>query len=82
MEDGELESQRQADQEKDEKPETKRSYDEEERKERSTESTIHTVPELLTETVKVPVHWSGEGTALNTVVEPVLLKVCVCVCGV
>uniref|UniRef100_A0AAR2K8H5 Midasin n=1 Tax=Pygocentrus nattereri TaxID=42514 RepID=A0AAR2K8H5_PYGNA len=52
MEEGEVESQKQADKDEDEKPERKGSRDEEERKERSRESTIHTVPELLTETLK------------------------------
>uniref|UniRef100_A0AAR2K636 Midasin n=1 Tax=Pygocentrus nattereri TaxID=42514 RepID=A0AAR2K636_PYGNA len=47
-----------------EKPERKGSRDEEERKERSRESTIHTVPELLTETLKVPVFCSGDGKTL------------------
>ncbi|KAL7872404.1 hypothetical protein SRHO_G00073870 [Serrasalmus rhombeus] len=55
MEEGEVESQKQADKDEDEKPERKGSRDEEERKERSRESTIHTVPELLTETLKLPV---------------------------
>lgn len=48
-----METQNQADGEEEEKPETQRSRDEEEQKERITESTIHTVPELLMDTQRV-----------------------------
>uniref|UniRef100_A0A3B1J791 Midasin n=1 Tax=Astyanax mexicanus TaxID=7994 RepID=A0A3B1J791_ASTMX len=51
LEEGELESQNKVEKEED-KPESKRNR-EEEKKERSRESTIHTLPELLTETLKV-----------------------------
>uniref|UniRef100_A0A8B9KTP9 Midasin n=1 Tax=Astyanax mexicanus TaxID=7994 RepID=A0A8B9KTP9_ASTMX len=50
LEEGELESQNKVEKEED-KPESKRNR-EEEKKERSRESTIHTLPELLTETLK------------------------------
>lgn len=53
MDSGELDTQKH-NEEEDEKPETKTSRDEELRRERSKESTIHTVPELLTEMLKVP----------------------------
>lgn len=49
---GDLEAQKQAIEEEMEKLETQRSINEEEMKERSDESTIHTVPELLMETQK------------------------------
>lgn len=53
LESGELEPQRQGEEEEEEsKPELKRGHDEE-RPERSTESTIHTVPELLVDMLKV-----------------------------
>ncbi|XP_035384712.1 midasin isoform X1 [Electrophorus electricus] len=55
LESGELESQRDSDEEKKEKAEMKSSSDEEERRERSMESTIHTVPELLTQTLQLQV---------------------------
>jgi len=48
-----LEAQKQADEEDKEKTETQRSSNEEEMKERSDESTIHTVPELLMDMQKV-----------------------------
>lgn len=48
-----MEAQNQGDEQQEEKPETQRSRDEEEQKERSTESTIHTVPELLMDTQRV-----------------------------
>ncbi|KAF4099466.1 hypothetical protein G5714_019592 [Onychostoma macrolepis] len=51
---GDMEAQKQADEEEKEKPETQRSSNEEEMKERSDESTIHTVPELLMDMQKVP----------------------------
>ncbi|TRZ01341.1 hypothetical protein DNTS_001208 [Danionella cerebrum] len=51
---GDLEAQRQLDEQEKEDPETQTSTGEEELKERSDESTIHTVPELLMETEKVP----------------------------
>lgn len=54
MESGELDTQKHDKEEEEEKPETKTSYDVEQRRERSKESTIHTVPDLLTETLKVP----------------------------
>ncbi|XP_051581140.1 midasin isoform X2 [Myxocyprinus asiaticus] len=54
LERGDMEVQKQADEEEEEKPEMEKSSNEEERKERSIESTIHTVPELLMETEKVP----------------------------
>ncbi|KAG9282412.1 midasin isoform X2 [Astyanax mexicanus] len=53
LEEGELESQNKVEKEED-KPESKRNR-EEEKKERSRESTIHTLPELLTETLKIQV---------------------------
>lgn len=53
LECGDLEAQKQADDEEKEKTETQRSSNEEEMKERSDESTIHTVPELLMDTQKV-----------------------------
>lgn len=52
MESGDLDTQKHDKEE--EKRETKTSRDEEQRRERSKESTIHTVPELLTEMLKVP----------------------------
>lgn len=48
-----MEAQKQADEEEKEKTETQRSCNEEEMKERSDESTIHTVPELLMDMQKV-----------------------------
>ncbi|XP_016427493.1 midasin-like [Sinocyclocheilus rhinocerous] len=54
LECGDLEAQKQANEEEKEKPETQRSSNEEEMKERSDESTIHTVPELLMDMQKVP----------------------------
>ncbi|XP_073672706.1 midasin [Garra rufa] len=54
LECGDMEAQKQADEEEMEKPETERSSNEEEMKERSDESTIHTVPELLMDVQKVP----------------------------
>lgn len=48
-----MEAQNPANEEQEEKPETQRSRDEEELKERTTESTIHTVPELLMDTQRV-----------------------------
>lgn len=48
-----MEAQNPANEEQEEKPETQRSHDEEELKERTTESTIHTVPELLMDTQRV-----------------------------
>lgn len=53
LECGDLEAQKQANEEEMEKPETQRSSNEEEMKERSDESTIHTVPELLMDMQKV-----------------------------
>ncbi|XP_076872534.1 midasin isoform X2 [Brachyhypopomus gauderio] len=56
LDSGELENQREAKEEEEkEKAEPKSSCDEEEMKERSTESTIHTVPELLTQSLQLPV---------------------------
>ncbi|KAK2883458.1 hypothetical protein Q8A67_017095 [Cirrhinus molitorella] len=54
LECGDMEAQKQTDEEDKEKPETERSSNEEEMKERSDESTIHTVPELLMDIQKVP----------------------------
>uniref|UniRef100_A0A8C1Z8M3 Midasin n=1 Tax=Cyprinus carpio TaxID=7962 RepID=A0A8C1Z8M3_CYPCA len=54
LECGDLEAQKQANEEEMEKPETQRSSNEEEMKERSDESTIHTVPELLMDMQKAP----------------------------
>uniref|UniRef100_A0A671LK38 Midasin n=1 Tax=Sinocyclocheilus anshuiensis TaxID=1608454 RepID=A0A671LK38_9TELE len=54
LECGDLEAQKQANEEEKEKPETQRSSNEEKMKERSDESTIHTVPELLMDMQKVP----------------------------
>ncbi|KAL2081973.1 hypothetical protein ACEWY4_021791 [Coilia grayii] len=55
VESGELEPQRQGQEEEEEsKPEVRRGRDEE-LPERSTESTIHTVPELLTDALQLPV---------------------------
>lgn len=51
---GDLEAQKQVSEDEKEKPETQRSTNEEEMKERSDESTIHTVPELLMDTQKAP----------------------------
>lgn len=48
-----MEAQKQVDEEEKEKPETQRSSNEEEMKERGDESTIHTVPELLMDMQKV-----------------------------
>ncbi|GAA6099361.1 midasin isoform X1 [Tachysurus ichikawai] len=53
MESGDLDTQKHDKEE--EKRETKTSRDEEQRRERSKESTIHTVPELLTEMLKLQV---------------------------
>ncbi|XP_016311670.1 midasin-like [Sinocyclocheilus anshuiensis] len=53
LECGDMEAQKQADEEEKEKPERQRSSNEEEMKERSDESTIHTVPELLMDMQKV-----------------------------
>lgn len=52
VESGELEPQRKAEEEEDSKPEVKRERDDW-LPERSKESTIHTVPELLTDTLQV-----------------------------
>ncbi|XP_057208356.1 midasin isoform X2 [Triplophysa rosa] len=54
LECGDMEAQNPANEEQEEKPETQRSRDEEELKESSTESTIHTVPELLMDTQREP----------------------------
>ncbi|XP_067273008.1 midasin [Pseudorasbora parva] len=54
LECGDLEAQKLADEEEKEKTETERSSNEEEMKERSDESTIHTVPELLMDTQNAP----------------------------
>lgn len=54
LECGDMETQNRADGEEEEKPEMQRSWDEEELKERITESTIHTVPELLMDTQREP----------------------------
>lgn len=54
MESGDTQKGDDKEEEDEEKPETETSHDEEETRERSRESTIHTVPELLTEILKVP----------------------------
>ncbi|XP_030636974.1 midasin [Chanos chanos] len=54
MESGELEAQKQGREEEEKRSEVKRDVDGD-RAERSTESTIHTVPELLTDTTQLPV---------------------------
>ncbi|XP_042633620.1 midasin-like isoform X2 [Cyprinus carpio] len=53
LECGDMEAQKQTDEEEKEKPETQRCSNEEEMKERSDKSTIHTVPELLMDMQKV-----------------------------
>ncbi|TSL47560.1 Midasin [Bagarius yarrelli] len=55
MESGELDIQKNDKKEDQEKPETKTSGDEEQRRERSKDSTIHTVPELLTDILKLQI---------------------------
>uniref|UniRef100_A0A3B3CZB6 Midasin n=1 Tax=Oryzias melastigma TaxID=30732 RepID=A0A3B3CZB6_ORYME len=51
---GEMEVQRQAEEEEDERQKDRQQAGDEERAERSTESTVHTVPELLMEDTQVP----------------------------
>ncbi|KAM9495289.1 midasin [Clarias gariepinus] len=55
MESGDTQKGDDKEEEDEEKPETETSRDEEETRERSRESTIHTVPELLTEILKLQV---------------------------
>ncbi|XP_062857908.1 midasin [Trichomycterus rosablanca] len=55
LESGEMDTQKKADEQEEEKPETKMSCDDEQKQERSNESTIHTVPELLMEMQKLEV---------------------------
>ncbi|KAF4092103.1 hypothetical protein AMELA_G00017110 [Ameiurus melas] len=55
MDSGELDTRTPENEEEAEKPETKTGDDEEQRRERSKESTVHTVPELLTEVLKLQV---------------------------
>lgn len=50
---GEMEVQRQAEEEEDERQKDRQQAGDEERAERSTESTVHTVPELLMEDTQV-----------------------------
>lgn len=54
MDSGDLDTWKPEEEEAAEKPETKTGHDEEQRMERSKESTVHTVPELLTQVLKVP----------------------------
>lgn len=56
VENGDLEAQRQREDEEDEEERSEDAGDDEDEKrpERSCESTIHTVPELLTDTLQVP----------------------------
>lgn len=53
LDSGELEAQRQCE-EDEERPKDTRGRSDEEHPERSTESTFHTVPELLMDTLQVP----------------------------
>ncbi|XP_053499982.1 midasin [Ictalurus furcatus] len=55
MDSGDLDTRKPDEEEEAEKPETKTGHDEEQRRERSKESTVHTVPELLTEVLKLQV---------------------------
>lgn len=55
MDSGDLDTWKPEEEEAAEKPETKTGHDEEQRRERSKESTVHTVPELLTQVLKLQV---------------------------